>query len=208
MSQAGVTAPHKFEPIPPFPAVPAASGAMDGVRVPASQVEAIKMLAMAQWNKYSYVTKSVRSWKEFVIVSKPASATADLLMKKVMTNVTYFQYNYLLLISVFMLFSLLTSPTCIFLFAGLGAGWVAFMRKNEDPSWNPVVAGIPLAKAQRSVGMSILSGFAVLIFAGSLILSVLGMSALVVVVHAVLNNSSAPNQLESAPEEDDPINQI
>ena len=182
------------------------NGAMDGIRVPANQFEVVKTLVMTQMGKYAYVTKTVRPWREFVVVAKPPTG-ADVIIKKIRTNVTYYQSNYAVLVAAFLLFSLLTSPACLFLFAGIGAGWGYLLKKNEDPNYMLVVAGVPLGKPQRTIAMSILSAILILIFAGSLILSVLGMSAVAVGAHAVLNNANVPAHIENA-DEDDPINQI
>ena len=182
------------------------NGAMDGIRVPANQFEVVKTLVMTQMGKYAYVTKTVRPWREFVVVAKPPTGD-DVIIKKIRTNVTYYQSNYAVLVATFLLFSLLTSPACLFLFAGIGAGWGYLLKKNEDPNYMLVVAGVPLGKPQRTIAMSILSAILILIFAGSLILSVLGMSAVAVGAHAVLNNANVPAHIENA-DEDDPINQI
>jgi hypothetical protein len=181
-------------------------GAMDGIRVPANQFEYVKGVVIAQVGKYGNVVKTVRPWKEFIVVSKPPT-TADVIIKKIQTNVTYYQSNYLILVSGFLMLSLLTSPSCLLLFAVLGAGWGFLLKLNEDPNYVLVVAGVPLGKNQRMIAASLLTGILVLIFAGSIILSVLGMSAVAVAGHAILNNSSAPTRIENV-EEDDPINQI
>ena len=181
-------------------------GAMDGVRVPANQFEMVKTLVMSQLGQYSGVTRSVRPWREFIVVNKPPTS-AEQILKKIQTNVAYYRSNYIMLVVIFLLFSLLTTPSVLFLFALIGAGWGFLLKKNEDPDYVLVVAGIPLAKQQRTIGASILTGILILIFAGSLILSVLGMSAAAVGAHALLNDASVPTQLEPL-DEDDPINQI
>lgn len=191
---------------PPVMATGNLSGAMDGVRVPANQFEMVKSVVVSHLGKYSNVTKSVRPWKEFLIISKPPT-TGDVIVKKIQTNVVYYQSNYLMLMTIFMLFSLLTSPSCLFLFALLGAGWAFLLKKNEDPSYMLVIAGVPLGKQQRMIGAALVSSILILIFAGSLIMYVFGMSALAVGAHAVLNDSTAPEQLANA-DPNDPINQI
>lgn len=180
-------------------------GAMDGIRIPANQFEALKTIVVAQLGQYSGVTKSVRPWREFIIVSKPPSS-ADQILKKIQTNVTYYRSNYIMLVVVFLLVSLLTSPSVLFLFALIGAGWAYLLKKSEDPEYVMIVAGIPLAKQQRTIAASALTGLLILIFAGSLILSVLGMSAAAVGAHALVNDSTAVSL--DAVDEDDPINQI
>lgn len=179
---------------------------MDGVRVPANQFEVVKAMVVGQLGRYSGVTKTVRPWREFVVVSKPPTS-GDIIMKKIQTNVHYYQSNYIVLVTIFLLISILTTPSCLVLFAILGLGWGVLLKKNQDPEYMLVLAGVPLGKTQRTIGASIISGILILIFAGSLILSVLGLSAVAVAAHAVLNNSNAPSQLENV-EEDDPINQI
>jgi len=180
-------------------------GSMDGVRVPANQFELVKGIVVSQVNKYSNITKTVRPWREFIVIARPPTS-ADIIIKKIQTNVTYYQSNYLMLVSGFMMLSLLTTPSCIVLFGLLGAGWAYLLKLNEDPNYMLVVAGVPLGKNQRMIAASLLTGILILIFAGSLILSVLGMSAVGVACHAVLNDPPT-SQIENV-EEDDPINQI
>ena len=192
-----------------FPQVTATGpvgGAMDGQRVPANQFELVKMVVAAQLGKYANVTRSARPWGEFLVIAAPPTQ-ADVIMKKLQTNVAYYQSNYLMLMTVFLLFSVLTSPSCLFLFALLGAGWAWLLSKNEDPQYVLVIAGIPLAKQQRLIAASVLSGLLILIFAGSLILSVLGLSAMAVGAHALLNNATVPERLDNI-DDNDPINQI
>ena len=192
---------------PPMVSTGSVGGAMDGVRVPANQFEMVKAVVVGQLSRYSSVTKTVRPWKEFVVVAKPPTS-GDVIVKKIQTNVRYYQSNYLLLVTVFLLLSILTTPSCLVLFAVLAAGWGFLLKKNEDPNYMLVLAGIPLGKPQRTILASVVSGILILIFAGSLILSVLALSAVAVSAHAVLNNSNAPSQLENEVDEDDPINQI
>ena len=182
-------------------------GAMDGVRVPANQFEMVKAVVVSQLGKYSSVTKTVRPWKEFIIVAKPPTS-ADVIMKKIQTNVVYYQSNYLVLMTVFLLLSVLTSPACLLLFGLLGAGWGYLLKKNEDPTYMLVTAGVPLGKQQRMITAALVSGILILIFAGSIIMSVLGMSAVAVGAHALLNDSPAPEQLQNEVDANDPLNQI
>lgn len=191
--------------LPPVTSTGNIKGAMDGIRIPANQFEALKTIVMAQLGQYSGVTKSVRPWREFIIVSKPPTS-ADQILKKIQTNVTYYRSNYIMLVVIFLLVSLLTSPSVLFLFALIGAGWAYLLKKSEDPEYVMIVAGIPLAKQQRTIAATVLTGLLILIFAGSLILSVLGMSAAAVGAHALVNDSSAVSL--DAVDEDDPINQI
>lgn len=181
-------------------------GAMDGVRVPANQFELVKGIVVSQVNKYSNITKTVRPWKEFIILSKPPTS-ADVIIKKIQSNVTYYQSNYLMLVSGFMMLSLLTTPSVLVLFGIIGAGWAYLLKLNEDPNYMLVVAGVPLGKTQRMIAASLITGILILIFAGSLILSVLGMSAVGIACHAVVNDPPPASQIENI-EEDDPINQI
>ncbi len=192
--------------LPPVMSTGSIKGAMDGVRIPANQFEMVKAVVVSQLGKYASVTKTVRPWREFVIVSKPPTS-ADVILKKIQTNVIYYQSNYLMLMAVFLLFSVLTSPSCLFLFALLGAGWGFLLKKNEDPTYVLVVAGVPLGKQQRMIAAALVSAILVLVFAGSIIMSVLGMSAVAVGAHAILNDSTAPEQLQNE-DPNDPLNQI
>jgi hypothetical protein len=182
------------------------NGAMDGIRVPANQFEMVKAIVVSQLGKYSGVTKSVRPWKEFLVVAKPPTS-ADVMLKKIQANVMYYQSNYLVLMTIFLLFSVLTSPSCLLLFALLGMGWGFLLKKNEDPTYMLVIAGVPLGKQQRMIAAALVSSILVLLFAGSIIMSVLGMSAVAVGAHALVNDSTAPEQLENS-DPNDPINQI
>jgi hypothetical protein len=192
--------------LPPVMSTGNINGAMDGIRVPANQFEMVKAIVVSQLGKYSGVTKSVRPWKEFLVVAKPPTS-ADVMLKKIQANVMYYQSNYLVLMTIFLLFSVLTSPSCLLLFALLGMGWGFLLKKNEDPTYMLVIAGVPLGKQQRMIAAALVSSILVLLFAGSIIMSVLGMSAVAVGAHALVNDSTAPEQLENS-DPNDPINQI
>ena len=181
-------------------------GAMDGIRIPANQFEMLKGVVVSQLGQYATVTKLVRPWREFLIVNKPPTS-ADVILRKIQTNVSYYRSNYIVLVMIFLLISLLTTPSVLFLFALIGSGWAYLLKKNQDPEYVMIVAGIPLAKQQRTIAASALTGLLILIFAGSLILSVLGMSAAAVGAHALVNDANVPSQLDQV-DEDDPINQI
>lgn len=182
-------------------------GAMDGIRVPANQFEMLKGVVIAQVGKYSYVVQSMRPWREFLILAKPPSGM-DVMVKKIHHNVRYFQANYLLVTMGFLAFSVLTSPSCLILFSIMAAGWLYLLKLNEDPNYMLVIAGIPLGKPQRNIAAGILSMILILIFAGSLILSVIAMSAVAVGAHALLNGTTEVSAIDNSVAEDDPINQI
>lgn len=182
-------------------------GAMDGVRVPANQFEMIKGVVIAQVGKYAYIVQGMRPWKEFMIMAKPPT-TPDVMVKKIHHNMRYYQANYLMVSCGFLAFSVLTSPSCLVLFALLAAGWMYNMKLGEDPNYMLVVAGIPLGKSQRTIVASIVSLILILIFAGSLILSVIAMSAIGVALHALVNGTTEVSAIDNSIAEDDPINQI
>lgn len=182
-------------------------GAMDGVRVPANQFEMLKGVVITQIGKYSYIVQGLRPWKEFMVLAKPPT-TMDIMAKKIHYNMRYYQANYMLVSFGFLAFSVLTSPSCLLLFAILASGWMYLMKLGEDPNYMLVVAGVPLGKSQRTVVASIISAILILIFAGSLILSVIAMSAIGVAAHALINGSTEVSAIDNAVAEDDPINQI
>ncbi|KAF4688079.1 hypothetical protein FOZ60_003194 [Perkinsus olseni] len=181
------------------------SGPMDGVREPRNKLEELKMYIMPVVARYGHLVRLVRPWREFVQFSKPTKEGE--VQKRITGNIQYFQANYA--ICVLAILSLGESwrqrwgwQETMLASAGV---WFVFLGKNEDPNWKPKINGMELSKTQRTFGLLAVTLLLVLIFAGGLIMSVLGISAGLTIVHAAFNSGT---QFEALDEAEQALDQI
>ena len=175
---------------------------MDGSKEPKTRIEFILKQLGPYRDTYAQLAKGQRSWLQFF--QKPTElGSADVVMKRVQNNLSYFQANYAMIVLLLLLFYLVRAPTTLAVFAVLGAMWVWFVAKNEDVTWRPVVNGVELSKQQRYWIMLGISAILFIYFALDIAFSVIGVGVLVVGIHAVLNpGPSAHDILASTNDEE------
>jgi len=167
--------------IPP----PGDFGKLDGVEEPSSRVEEMKKLLEPIKTQYSKYIE-LRPWGEFGSLALRVPKREEVLsnMEK---NFKLYKGNYIVLLAVFLIFTILTTPWCLFIVLLLAAGWAGFLRKNEDPEWQVVIGGVTVQKRQRVMGMGAISGLTVLIFLGSTLTSVIFCSTFLAAIHGVVH---------------------
>eukprot|EP00928_Gymnodinium_smaydae_P021423 TRINITY_DN18357_c0_g1_i1.p2 TRINITY_DN18357_c0_g1~~TRINITY_DN18357_c0_g1_i1.p2 ORF type:complete len:182 (+),score=52.08 TRINITY_DN18357_c0_g1_i1:96-641(+) len=143
-------------------------GTMDGTRPPATKLEEIKAKLEPVKARLAPYLGKLRPWREFVRVSKPEGD----LKQRLEANLVHFQINYVIIYLLQLIFMIVTNPSCLVVLAVLGIVWAAFLRKNEDPSWEVTVAGLQLNKTHRVMALGAISAI--------VLLSVVGQAAPVV----------------------------
>ena len=175
---------------------------MDGAKEPKNRIEFLLRQLGPYRDTYAHLAKGQRSWFQFF--QKPTElGSAEVVMKRVQTNLNYFQANYVLLVLLLLLFYLVRAPTTLAVFAILGAVWVWFLGKNEDVTWRPVVNGVELSKQQRYWIMLGVSAVLFIYFALDIAFSVIGVGVLVVGVHAVLNPGPSTHDILASNNDDE-----
>lgn len=160
-------------------------GKLDGIEEPSTRVEEIKRLLEPIKTQYSKYIE-LRPWVEFGSISLKVPKKEEVIsnMEK---NFKLYKGNYLVLVAVFLTFTILTTPWCLLTVLLLAASWAGFLRKNEDPEWQVVLGGVTVNKRQRVMGMGGISGLVVLIFLGSTLSSVIFCSTFLAAIHGVVH---------------------
>eukprot|EP00972_Heterocapsa_arctica_P085462 12595271-Heterocapsa_arctica.AAC.1 len=64
---------------------------------------------------------------------------------------------------------------------------MAFLKKNDDPSWQVTVGGVDLGKTQRWMALSAITAIVLLCVVGQVLFSAAFFSTMLVVAHGVLH---------------------
>lgn len=135
---------------------------------------------------------NMRSWKEFVWpLQKPADSAQA--VSNITKNLNYFQTNYMLLFLLYLCYNILNSFWTLALLCIIVGGWILFLRKNEDPNWEVIVAGISFTPNMRYMSMLILTLLLILFVCGNVIFSSCMIFGLFAAAHASIK---CPPQLE------------
>jgi len=176
-------------------------GALDGVMEPANRMEEMKKLLEPIKSQYSKHIE-LRPWREFGGFSIKIPKKEEVL-PQLEKNFKLYKGNYFVCLLVFLVFTILTTPWCLFIVLFLAASWAGFLRKNEDPNWEVVMGGVTVDKRKRVMGMGAITGLVVIIFLGSTLTSVIFCSTFLAAVHGVLHK--APEGAEDLALEDDEV---
>lgn len=108
--------------------------------------------------------------------------------------------NYVVIVLLVLLMSVLSSPITLLLIVGLGVMWSSVMSRESI-----TIGSTTLTGRSKFIALSTVTGVLTFIFAGSLIFSVLGLSSSIVAVHAVMNDRGG---LDASAEEEGIVNQL
>lgn len=174
---------------------------MDGERPPKTQAEKLKKTLEPYQKRYGHYLEKVRPWREFLSLSRPREDT----WKRLEANLTHFQINYAFIFLVLMVVSIVINPRCLVVVCVLALVWMAFLQKNDDPAWEPRVAGHALGKTQRWLLLSAATAVALLCVVGEVLFSAALLCALLVLAHGVLH--AVPENFANVPL-DDEVNDV
>mmetsp|Transcript_88233 Transcript_88233/g.175298 ORF Transcript_88233/g.175298 Transcript_88233/m.175298 type:complete len:202 (-) Transcript_88233:83-688(-) len=158
-------------------------GSMDGERPPMTQVEEIKKAFEPYREKYGHYLTQIRPWREFLYLTKPDGD----MQKRLQVNLTHYQINYAVVMLLNMVVAIVMNPKCLIVMCVLALGWVAFLRKNDDPNWEVNVGGMPLGKTQRWMVLSVVTAVVLLVFVGQVLFSAAAFCAVLVLAHAIMH---------------------
>jgi hypothetical protein len=172
------------------------SGSLDGTREPKSKIEFVAQKLAPYREQIAELQKTMRPWREFFTVRVPQES-GEALIKKIQSNLTLYQTNYVAVSLCLTLLLLLRSPTALIAFSLLAVVWSFFLTKNDDITWKPVVFGTELSKQQRVFLMYAVSAVVFFLFALDILFSVVGLSLLIALVHAAVSQGQ-PQQVDPA----------
>eukprot|EP00403_Amphidinium_massartii_P047621 CAMPEP_0178465626 /NCGR_PEP_ID=MMETSP0689_2-20121128/51458_1 /TAXON_ID=160604 /ORGANISM="Amphidinium massartii, Strain CS-259" /LENGTH=242 /DNA_ID=CAMNT_0020092571 /DNA_START=97 /DNA_END=826 /DNA_ORIENTATION=- len=134
--------------------------------------------------KYSKYVKGLRPWREFLLqYQKPQGEGVS----KVMANFYAFQTNYVLVFLAYFATQVMQDTRSLMLIVASCAAWAFFSKKNEDPEWNPTVAGIALPPTMRAGLMGTATVVLFLVVSGNLLISCAFFYLIAAGIHAYLH---------------------
>eukprot|EP00927_Polykrikos_kofoidii_P048019 TRINITY_DN42266_c0_g1_i1.p1 TRINITY_DN42266_c0_g1~~TRINITY_DN42266_c0_g1_i1.p1 ORF type:complete len:274 (+),score=30.93 TRINITY_DN42266_c0_g1_i1:117-824(+) len=136
------------------------------------------------------VVQSMHPWRDFLCPVSCPGGGGDA-FSRVTSNLYLYQTNYTILFVLKLLFSILLQPSSLMLIAATVVAWVLFLRKNDDSDWRPKILGTELGRTQRWLALSAATAVALVIAAGSAISNAVALYIFVVLIHAVLHDTSA-----------------
>eukprot|EP00927_Polykrikos_kofoidii_P046379 TRINITY_DN40613_c0_g1_i1.p1 TRINITY_DN40613_c0_g1~~TRINITY_DN40613_c0_g1_i1.p1 ORF type:complete len:194 (+),score=40.69 TRINITY_DN40613_c0_g1_i1:54-635(+) len=129
----------------------------------------------------------LRSWRSFASFSRPPTVPKEL-AERMFTNVHHFQANYVLVVFVIVMLHLLGHPSRLVMVAIAALGWAVYVQKGGlDPDWKMQVGGTELGSQQRLMLLSAICFVFFFVLAGDFFVTLTGLSALFVAVHAALH---------------------
>jgi len=149
-----------------------------------------KQQASEQWHQHF---GSLQGWKLFLW---PMRCNCKGGLSAAKENIVHFQTNYSFLFLGYLCFSLIFNPSSLVTICVLALSWVLFLRKNDDPEWKMMIAGIPIGPTQRWVLMCVISIIAILVFIGQIIFSACVVFAIVALLHSCMH--IPPSEQEGA----------
>jgi hypothetical protein len=129
-----------------------------------------------------------QSWRAFALpLSVPSAAEA---CTRLTGNMYVFQTNYAILYVLNLLLTIFWQPSALFSIGGSILVWIAFLKKNDDPDWHPVINGVQLGPTQRFLALASTTALVLLLLVGGTILHATFMFLLFVGLHGVLHDPS------------------
>eukprot|EP00928_Gymnodinium_smaydae_P087499 TRINITY_DN71755_c0_g1_i1.p1 TRINITY_DN71755_c0_g1~~TRINITY_DN71755_c0_g1_i1.p1 ORF type:complete len:251 (-),score=41.21 TRINITY_DN71755_c0_g1_i1:101-781(-) len=120
---------------------------------------------------------------EFAQFSKPENDIAH----RAKSNLVHYQANYIALFVVAAVIAFATHPVSLILVLLLIVGWMFFLKKNSDPEWQVVVAGMSLGPTRRTLAVTAVTIIVLFFFVGNALFPALIICSILVAAHSVLH---------------------
>merc|ERR1719440_1811645 len=86
--------------------------------------------------------QKAQPWREFCLpLAMPNSADG---CSRLTSNVYNYQTNYAILFVLYLVVSILLQPSALISIGVIAVVWMIFLKKNDDPEWQPVIGGLQL----------------------------------------------------------------
>jgi len=159
-------------------------GPMDGEKPPMNRMDDLK----ESLQPYRHYLEKLRPWREFLRLSKPGSGEAKARLE---TNLAHYQINYAVIFLAVMVTSIIINPRCVAVICVLALVWMAFLKKNDDPSWEVIIGGVKLGATQRWMSLCLITAIALFCAVGQVIAFAASVCAVLVLAHGVLHPATA-----------------
>jgi len=159
----------------------AAFGSMATVAVPTS-LQPVKERA-------GLLLSKARPWHDFIYpLSVP---TAEESCSRITLNLHHFQANYAILFVATLVLTILLQPSALICIALTVVAWMLFLKKNEDPDWQPAVGGVQLGPMQRWLALACVTAVLLLFFVGGAIFNTTLLYVFLAGIHGVVHDASS-----------------
>eukprot|EP00931_Biecheleriopsis_adriatica_P084658 TRINITY_DN585_c0_g1_i1.p1 TRINITY_DN585_c0_g1~~TRINITY_DN585_c0_g1_i1.p1 ORF type:complete len:269 (+),score=61.40 TRINITY_DN585_c0_g1_i1:124-930(+) len=136
----------------------------------------------------SFLSKA-QPWREFVWPLSVPSANEG--CSRITANIYNFQTNYAILFVVQLVLSIIMEPHALICIIVTVVAWVLFLKKNDDPEWQPKVGGVVLSPMQRWMALAATTALVLLLWVGGAIINAVFMYLLFALAHGLLHDPSA-----------------
>ena len=162
----------------------------------------------SEWRAAVETVKSRRLQRQFRPVSvfvdasrfsRPVTGTEA--WTRLELNLQWFWLNYLSLAAVILLLAIVSQPEFLLTVLVLAALWAAALSRETLSL--PGVQGLALAGRPKLYALYALTAVALLLFAGSTILMIAGLTGVTVCLHAVLHHTPSQQERDAAEDEDE-----
>jgi len=133
-------------------------------------------------------------WRSFLL---PLSApTANEGCTRLTTNIYSYQTNYAILFVVQLIVSLLLQPSALISIIVVVMVWMLFLKKNDDPDWQPTIGGVQLGPMQRWLLLAAITAIILLVVAGGTILNASLLYLAIICAHGLCHDVSAVSSVQ------------
>eukprot|EP00933_Yihiella_yeosuensis_P044994 TRINITY_DN40298_c0_g1_i1.p1 TRINITY_DN40298_c0_g1~~TRINITY_DN40298_c0_g1_i1.p1 ORF type:complete len:240 (-),score=31.56 TRINITY_DN40298_c0_g1_i1:292-948(-) len=151
----------------------------------AAQAEIAALMSSAQPYVDHYAA-ILRPWKGFFKLRRPDSSQE--IQQRIKENLVHFQANYMVVVTLFLGLILLSHPLRFATVLTILGAWALCSRMGGfDPSWQPKVGDIELTPMHRLALLTSMSFMILFLVAGTLLLNLAGLSAVLTACHAGLH---------------------
>jgi len=130
-----------------------------------------------------------RPWRNFLCPLSVPSANEG--CSRITANVYHFQANYAILFVATLVLTILLQPSALICIALTVVAWMLFLKKNEDPDWQPAVGGVQLGPMQRWLALACVTALLLLFFVGGTIFNTTLLYMLCAAIHGVVHDASS-----------------
>lgn len=138
--------------------------------------------------------QKAQPWRDFLLpLSLP---TANQGCTRLTTNIYSYQTNYAILFVVQLVVAVLLQPSALISIVIIAVAWMLFLKKNEDPDWNPTAGGVQLGPMRRWLLLAAITALVLLIVAGGTIFNAALFYVAIVCVHGMFHDVSAKGSVQ------------
>lgn len=136
--------------------------------------------------------QKAQPWREFCLpLASPNSSEG---CSRLTANIYNYQTNYAILFVIYLVISIMLQPSALMSIVIVTVTWMIFLKKNDDPDWQPKLGGVTLGPMQRWLLLAALTAIILLVVAGSTIFQSALLFVGFVFLHGLVHDTAAKGQ--------------